>query len=75
LLGESALPVADELRSLSESDPDYLVRSVACEALHRIIPATAGRFYPELFVQKERIGDQLSPDGHPSDVFGTKLSL
>jgi hypothetical protein len=75
ILGEAARPAVPDLERLLRNDEDYMVRSVACEALQRINPEAAGRFYPKLFEQ------QLTPRSKPTrttnaaDVFSPKLSL
>jgi hypothetical protein len=75
LLGASALPLVPELRGVVANDGDYLVRSVAREALHRIDPELADGCYAGLFEQ------QVVPNGPPnhdtssSNLFSPKLSL
>jgi hypothetical protein len=74
ILGAAAWPEVTELQNLLQNDEDYLVRSVAREALHRISPEIAGPFYPELFEQPQPI----APEPHSENTnsphqFSTKL--
>jgi hypothetical protein len=76
LLGAAASPAVPELQKLLKHDENGLVRSVALEALHRIQPDIAGRFYPELFRQTQP-EPRILPSGitNSSDPFSPKLSL
>jgi hypothetical protein len=49
LLGSAARSGLADLQRVAKEDEDALVRAVAFESWHRIDPASAGPFYPELF--------------------------
>jgi hypothetical protein len=74
LLGPAAAAAVPELQGVVQQDEDYLVRSVAHEALHRIDPDLTGSFYPQLFRQ---IPTPPGPSGARTNgnIFSPKLSL
>lgn len=75
LLGPAAKPVLAELKQIAESDRDLLVRAVALEAVHRIDPAGAGPFYPELFKEPRPSRSDARVQRPHSSLFNDKLSL
>ena len=76
LLGAAAMPAVPELQRLVREDKDSLVRAVALESLHRIDPAGAGPFYPELFEQPRAAPPETAiPNTNSSRLFDVRLSL